>query len=157
MIGMPDIVVRLGVLTLVTVLLSLFAWSGQRFVEARRRQALAAAPPGIFSEISDGEVQSRPLVRILAFSSANCHQCHQLQAPALKRVLEARGTDVSVVDVDAPDEPELAQRYQVLTVPTTVVLDAKGRAHAVNYGFANTVKLLEQVDEVVSAASSLYV
>ena len=154
---MPDIVVRLGVLTLVTVLLSLFAWSGQRFVEARRRQALAAAPPGIFSEISDGEVQSRPLVRILAFSSANCHQCHQLQAPALKRVLEARGTDVSVVDVDAPDEPELAQRYQVLTVPTTVVLDAKGRAHAVNYGFANTVKLLEQVDEVVSAASSLYV
>jgi len=154
---MPDIVVRLGVLALVTVLLSLFAWSGQRFVEARRRQALAAAPPGIFSEISDGEVQSRPLVRILAFSSANCHQCHQLQAPALKRVLEARGTDVSVVDVDAPDEPELAQRYQVLTVPTTVVLDAKGRAHAVNYGFANTVKLLEQVDEVVSAASSLYV
>jgi len=154
---MPDIVVRLGVLALVTVLLSLFAWSGQRFVEVRRRQALAAAPPGVFSEISDGEVQSRPLVRILAFSSANCHQCHQLQAPALKRVLEARGTDVSVVDVDAPDEPELAQRYQVLTVPTTVVLDAKGRAHAVNYGFANTVKLLEQVDEVVSAASSLYV
>ena len=154
---MPDIVVRLGVLALVSVLLCLFTWSGRRFVEARRRQALAAAPPGIFSEISDGEVQSRPLVRILAFSSANCHQCHQLQAPALKRVLEARGTDVSVVDVDAPDEPELAQRYQVLTVPTTVVLDAKGRAHAVNYGFANTVKLLEQVDEVVSAASSLYV
>jgi len=146
---MPDIVVRLGVLALVSVLLCLFTWSGQRFVEARRRQALAAAAPGIFSEISDGEVQSRPLVRILAFSSANCHQCHQLQAPALKRVLEARGTDVSVVDVDAPDEPELAQRYQVLTVPTTVVLDAKGRAHAVNYGFANTVKLLEQVDEVL--------
>ncbi len=148
---MPDIFVRLGLLAFVSVLLCLFTWSGQRFVEARRRQALAAAAPGIFSEISDGEVQSRPLVRILAFSSANCHQCHQLQAPALKRVLEARGTDVSVVDVDAPDEPELAQRYQVLTVPTTVVLDAKGRAHAVNYGFANTVKLLEQVDEVLGS------
>jgi len=152
---MPDIFVRLGVLALVSVLLCLFTWSGQRFVEARRRQALAAAAPGIFSEISDGEVQSRPLVRILAFSSANCHQCHQLQAPALKRVLEARGTDVSVVDVDAPDEPELAQRYQVLTVPTTVVLDAKGRAHAVNYGFANTVKLLEQVDEVLSQSCAV--
>jgi len=74
---MPDIVVRLGVLALVTVLLSLFAWSGQRFVEVRRRQALAAAPPGILSEINDGgEAQSRPLGRILAFSSANCHQCH---------------------------------------------------------------------------------
>ena len=155
---MPDIVVRLGVLVLVSLLLCLLAWSGRRFVEVRRQQALAAAPAAVFSEISNVETQSRPSeVRILAFSSANCHQCHQLQAPALKRVLEARGTDVSVVDVDAPDEPELAQRYQVLTVPTTVVLDAKGRAHAVNYGFANTVKLLEQVDEVVSAASSLYV
>src|SRR5439155_22351505 len=112
---------------------------------------LADSSPGILSEIIYGEVQSRPLVRILAFISANCHQCHQLQAPALKRVLEARGTDVSVVDVDAPDEPELAQRYQVLTVPTTVVLDAKGRARAVNYGFANTVKLLEQVDEVLGS------
>src|SRR2546421_11158099 len=150
---MPDIVVRLGVLALVTVLLSLFAWSGQRFVEVRRRQALAAAPPDDFSEISDGEAQSRPLVRILAFSSANCHQCHQLQAPALKRILEARGTRVSVIDIDAPDEPELTQRYQVLTVPTTVVLDALGHAHAVNYGFANTGKLLEQVDEVLARAA----
>ena len=148
---MPDIFVRLGVLALVGVLLYLLAWSGQRFVEARRRQALAAVPAGVFSEISDTEVQSRPLVRILAFSSADCHQCHKLQAPALKRVLEARGTHVSVVDVDAPHEPELAQRYQVLTVPTTVVLDAGGRAHAVNYGFANTAKLLEQVDEVLGS------
>jgi hypothetical protein len=55
-----------------------------------------------------------------------------------------------VVDVDAPDEPELTQRYQVLTVPTTVVLDAMGRARAVNYGFANSAKLLEQVDEVLA-------
>ena len=91
------------------------------------------------------------MVRILAFSSATCHQCHQLQAPALKRVLEARGTDVSVVDVDAPGEPELTQHYQVLTVPTTVVLDAMGHARAVNYGFANTGKLLEQVDEVLGS------
>ena len=147
--GMPDIAVRLGLLVLVGLILSLFTWSGQRYVEARRRRALAAAPPGIFPENNDGEIQARPPVQILAFSSATCHQCRQLQAPALKRVLDQRGTDVAVVDVDAPAEPELAQHYQVLTVPTTVVLDATGRARAVNYGFANTVKLLEQVDEVL--------
>jgi hypothetical protein len=49
---------------------------------------------------------------------------------------------------------ELAQRYQVLTVPTTVVLDATGQAHAVNYGFANTKRLLEQIDEVVAKVAS---
>jgi hypothetical protein len=29
-------------------------------------------------------------------------------------------------------------------------MDAKGRAHAVNYGFANTQLLLDQVDEVLA-------
>jgi thioredoxin-like negative regulator of GroEL len=93
---------------------------------------------------------SLSLVRILVFSSADCHQCHELQIPALQRVLEARGTKVSVAEVDAPNSPDLTQRYRVLTVPTTVVMDAQGRAHAVNYGFANTQRLLEQVDEVLA-------
>jgi hypothetical protein len=38
----------------------------------------------------------------------------------------------------------------VLTVPTTVVLDATGHAHAVNYGFAPMQRLLEQVDAVLA-------
>lgn len=151
---MPDIVVRLAILVIVALILYVFVWSGRRFVETRRHQALAAAPSTIFSEISDTQTHTGPSqVRILAFSSADCRQCHQLQTPALARVLEARGTAVSVVDVDAPGEPELTQRYHVLTVPTTVVLDAAGRAHAVNYGFAAAGKLLEQVDEVLAAAA----
>ena len=59
-----------------------------------------------------------------------------------------RGASVTVVEVDASSSPELTQRYQVLTVPTTVVLDITGHAHAVNYGFSHTQRLLEQVDEV---------
>ncbi len=53
------------------------------------------------------------------------------------------------MEVDAPSSPELVQHYQVLTVPTTVVLDATGHAQAVNYGFANTQRLLEQIDAVL--------
>ncbi len=51
--------------------------------------------------------------------------------------------------------PELTERYRVLTVPTTVVLDASGRAHAVNYGFANTQRLLEQVDTVLAETAQV--
>jgi len=69
-------------------------------------------------------------------------------------VLEARGDLISVVDIDASSSPELVQRYQVLTVPTTVVLDAAGQAHAVNYGFANTKRLFEQVDGVLAKVAS---
>ena len=145
---MPVFIVRIGVLVLVSMLLWLVAWSGRRFVDTQRRRALAATP---MTSGNDADAYaSLSLVRILAFSSADCHQCHELQIPALQRVLEARGTKVSVAEVDAPNSPDLTQRYRVLTVPSTVVMDAQGRAHAVNYGFANTQRLLEQVDEVLA-------
>jgi hypothetical protein len=60
--------------------------------------------------------------------------------------------EVVVEEIDAPSTPELTRRYSVLTVPTTVVLDAAGRARAVNYGFADTRRLLEQVDEALTLA-----
>ena len=146
---MSMFILRIGVLVLVSILLWLIVWSGRRFVEAQRRRALAAAP--IISGSEDVETNSSlSLVRILAFSSADCRQCHELQIPALQRVLDARGSKVSVAEVDAPNSPDLTQRFRVLTLPSTVVMDAKGRAHAVNYGFANTQRLLEQVDEVLA-------
>ena len=146
---MPVFMVRIGVLVLVTILLWLLVWSGRRFVETQRRRALAAAPIISGSEDVDANA-SLSLVHILAFSSADCRQCHELQIPALQRVLDARGSKVSVAEVDAPNSPDLTQRFRVLTLPSTVVMDAKGRAHAVNYGFANTQRLLEQVDEVLA-------
>jgi hypothetical protein len=143
---MTVFLVRVGVLVLVSILILLVVWSGRRFVEAQRRRALAAVPLP-----SDGDTNaSLSLVRILAFSSADCRQCHELQIPALQRVLDARGSKVSVAEVDAPNSPDLTQRYRILTLPSTVVMDAAGRTHAVNYGFANTQHLLDQVDEVLA-------
>lgn len=161
---MSGFLVRLVVLALVSGLLCLLIWAGRRFVEMRRQQALAAEPlevqasgnehysfqPTSTNPVSESSESSDSPVCILAFSSADCHQCHQLQAPALKRVQEAIGDTVTVVEVDAPGSPELVQRYHVLTVPSTVILDASGHARIVNYGFANTRRLLEQIDEVLA-------
>ena len=149
---MSMFILRIGVLVLVSILLWLIVWSGRRFVEAQRRRALAATP--IVSGPNDGDANpGLSLVRILAFSSADCRQCHELQIPALQRVLDARGSKVSVAEVDAPNSPDLTQRFRVPTLPSTVVMDAAGRAHAVNYGFANTQRLLDQVDEVLAQVS----
>ena len=41
---MPDIIIRIGVLLLVSLLVALGVWSGRRFVEAQRRKVLAASP-----------------------------------------------------------------------------------------------------------------
>lgn len=164
---MAPLFVRLGILALVAVLLLLIVRTGRWFVETRRRQALATEPletlPGLeklFEETRQGSevgtdetgAEKFSVVRILAFSSEDCRQCHQLQEPALRRVQAALGERVSVIEVDAPASPALTQRYHILTVPSTVVLDARGHACAVNYGFASSQHLLQQVDEALAKA-----
>ena len=148
---MTIFMVRIGVLVLVSMLLVLVVWSGRRFVEAQRRRALAAVPLAFGGDMDANASLSQ--VRILAFSSDDCRQCHEMQIPALQRVLDARGSKVSIAEVDAPNSPDLTQRYRILTLPSTVIMDAAGRAHAVNYGFANTQRLLDQVDEVLAQVS----
>ena len=150
---MSVILLRFGILVVLAAFTWMLVWMGRGFVEARRQRALAAPLPDIFErasgDTSTNATDDPTKVRILAFSSADCRQCKQLQEPALQRVLAARGDIVTLVTVDAPSSPELTERYQVLTLPTTVVLDASGRAHAVNYGFANSTRLLEQIDNVL--------
>jgi thioredoxin-like negative regulator of GroEL len=151
------LILRTGILALVGLLTWAIVWTGRRYVESRRRVALAAQPGFTSDETANlaGEINQQAAsmpVHILLFSSADCHQCHKYQVPTLRHVPEARKNQVSVEEIDAPASPELAQRYQVLTLPTTVVLDGAGRVQAVNYGLANTQRLLEQVDAVLATA-----
>jgi thioredoxin-like negative regulator of GroEL len=156
---MPDIIIRIGVLLLVSLLVFLGVWFGRRFVENQRRKVLAASPISAsdsIDAITNKEVSSSASpVRILAFSSEDCKQCHLLQAPALQRVRQQHGDTVAVVEIDAVASPEMAQRYHILTVPSTVILDPSGKAHAVNYGFANTQRLLQQVDAVLAQVNAV--
>ena len=143
---MAGILARVLILALAGGIAWLVVVMGRRYVERRRRAALAAP-----ASVSDAHATGAS-VRILAFSSEDCTQCHRLQRPALRRVQDALGAaTVEVLEIDGPSSPELTKRYNVLTVPTTVVLDGTGQARAVNYGFANAQKLLRQVDEVLSA------
>ena len=148
---MPDIIARIGILLLVSLLACLIVWFGRRYVEAKRREVLAApAPDNAGNILNTINTDTASPVRILAFSSEDCKQCHQFQTPALQRVLQQPRDTVAVVEIDAVTSPELAQQYHILTVPSTVILDATGQAHAVNYGFANTQRLLQQVDAVLA-------
>ncbi len=113
--------------------------AGRAFVAARRRRALAAAP---FTP-AGGAGEAGP-VRVLAFSTPQCQQCRLLQKPALAEVA-AQTEQVEILSIDALEQPELAERYGILTVPSTVVLAPNGRASAVNYGFAPARVLLKQI------------
>jgi hypothetical protein len=150
---MADFLLRVGILATVAVVAGILVWVGRGYVAARRERALAASGPLPPELIPTSGPQGGGKVRILAFTSEDCRQCHTMQAPALRRVREARPDVVAFVEIDALSHPDLSARYGVLTLPATVVLDAAGQARAVNYGFANTEKLLGQVDEVVGVAS----
>lgn len=81
---------------------------------------------------------------ILYFTGENCTVCHVAQRPALRRLRDVI-EDVAIHEVDVALDPGSARTYRVMTLPTTVVLDATGRATAVNAGFAGESILRDQV------------
>lgn len=82
---------------------------------------------------------------ILFFSGATCSVCHTAQRPALDRLAPSLGGRVEVREIDVAGDPALARRFKVMSLPTTVVLDADGRARAVNAGYAPASLLRRQL------------
>jgi thioredoxin-like negative regulator of GroEL len=83
---------------------------------------------------------------ILYFTGDSCTVCRTHQEPALARLGSVR-----IDKVDAVAERTLADRFQVYTLPTTVVMSAEGTALHVNYGYAPAPKLERQLAEARSA------
>ena len=101
-------------------------------VRARRARALATG--------ASGAAAAQPY--ILYFTGDSCTVCKTHQEPALARLGPIR-----VDRVDAVSERDLADRFHVYTLPTTVVMSADGRALNVNYGYAPAPKLERQLAE----------
>ena len=94
---------------------------------ARRRTMGATASPG-----------AEPY--ILYFTGEGCTVCHTHQEPALARLGAVR-----IDKVDAIADRSLADRFNVYTLPTTVVMSSEGTALNVNYGYAPAPKLERQL------------
>ena len=116
-----------------------------RQVQARRTQALAAAavPPALANTIDPG----RP--NLLYFTTEQCAQCRFQQAPILTQLQNKM--DVMIHKLDAVEQEALARFYGIMTVPTTVVLDAHLRPVAINHGVAPLHKLQAQLGTIAQA------
>jgi thiol-disulfide isomerase/thioredoxin len=100
---------------------------------ARRRTVGAAAEPA-----------SDPY--ILYFTGDGCTVCKTHQEPALAKLGAVR-----IDKVDAVADRTLADRFNVYTLPTTVVMTPEGKALHVNYGYATAPKLERQLAEARGA------
>jgi thioredoxin-like negative regulator of GroEL len=77
-----------------------------------------------------------------------CAPCKTQQTPALARLQTELGDALQVVQIDATEQPEAAERWGVFSAPTTFVLDARGITQAVNYGVAGADKLRQQLQGI---------
>jgi Thioredoxin len=87
----------------------------------------------------------RSLPSILYFTGVSCTICHTAQKPALRALAEGLDETIEIREVDIAAEPALARQYRVMSLPTTIVLDATGQVAEINIGFANVVTLRRQL------------
>jgi thiol-disulfide isomerase/thioredoxin len=130
----PDILFRFGLsLGLIAAGLG-FYWLNNRLILGRAPTASLGAT------IS---AAGKPV--ILYFTTPSCVPCKTIQKPAIRQIKDTLGEGLQVVEIDATEQPELAQRWGVLSVPTTFVIDSRGQARHVNHGVARAEKLLKQL------------
>jgi len=82
---------------------------------------------------------------ILYFTTPTCVPCKTVQRPAIQQIKHQMGPRLQVIEVDAAARPDLAKDWGVLSVPTTFLLDSKGRPRHVNHGVTRAEKLQQQL------------
>lgn len=130
---------RALLLALAVLLVALVALAVTAWVRRRRRALVGQEIPLQES----GLVVDRPT--ILYFSAPHCLACRTAQTPALSALRALLGERVAVVEVDTTARPTLADRLQILTVPSTVLLGGDGKVAEINHGFAPADRLLAQL------------
>lgn len=111
-----------------------------QWCSVRRAGQLATSDP-VLNDLQ------RNMPAILYFTADFCMACKMQQRPALERLQQQMGEGVQIIQVDAEAQPDVAQRWGVMSLPTTFVLNQSGQPMAVNYGVASTDKLIKQLNQ----------
>jgi thioredoxin-like negative regulator of GroEL len=84
---------------------------------------------------------------LLYFWTQGCSQCRPQEKiiEQAQSVLQSQGQSVKVYKYNALQEEALSQQLHIVTVPTTVLVDANGDIAAWNPGLTQTKKLIHQI------------
>jgi|Deesub1362A_J573_1020465.scaffolds.fasta_scaffold08741_3 thiol-disulfide isomerase/thioredoxin len=119
-------------------------WVNRRSLARAERMAIAL--PGL-----------KPgMPAVLYFSSPDCRPCAAAQSPALARLQDLTEGHIQVIEINALERRDMADAWGVLSLPTTFVIDSRGRPRGVNHGVVSAESLLRQfeaIEEWPSAAA----
>jgi thioredoxin-like negative regulator of GroEL len=99
----------------------------------------------LVGRVVENGVRAGRLPSILYFTGETCTICHTAQRPALRTLASGIDSGIEIREIDIAVEPELARRYRVMSLPTTIVLDAAGQVTDINVGFASREILRRQL------------
>lgn len=91
----------------------------------------------------DGYTLGKPA--ILYFTDPGCAPCQAVQDPALEQVAAQYGERLQIIKVQALEDPHFTDSWGVLSLPTTFIIDARGRPRGVNHGVARAPRLVDQL------------
>ena len=85
---------------------------------------------------------------LLELRSETCAAC-PTQGRDVEEVVQEWNGRVAIHKIDTDNDPETAQRYGVMTLPTTILIDHNGSVQDINYGLTNAHQLNKQVERVL--------
>lgn len=93
----------------------------------------------------------RGVATIVYFTTPMCIPCKTQQQPALHKLQSELGDDsVQIVQIDATEDSYAAERWGVMSAPTTFVLDKMFQPKHINHGVADVNKLKRQLGIAVA-------
>ena len=93
----------------------------------------------------------RDVATIVYFTTPMCIPCKTQQQPALRKLqVELGDEQLQIVQIDATQDPSAAERWGVMSAPTTFVLDKMFQPKHINHGVADVNKLKRQLGITVA-------
>jgi len=95
------------------------------------------------SDTFDEAVTNAEGTVLVDFWAEWCGPCKMI-APILDEIAEEHGDNVTVVKVNVDDASDIAQRYQVMSIPTLIIFD-KGEVAKKMVGASGKSKIIDEL------------
>lgn len=142
---MVDVIYRFLLAVGIICIGLLIYWGAKQIVLARTKHSSASLPQPL-----------RGVPIILYFTTPDCAPCKTIQRPAIQKVKQTLQNGLDVIEIDASQKVKLAKEWNVMSVPTTYIIDTNGTTKFVNHGAVRAEKLLEQIKQVNGSSERIY-